>query len=57
MNTDKKNVKKKNDRLDCMEAYNFVSLISKGAYGIVWLVQRKSTGDYYAMKLCDYTAS
>ena len=38
-------------------AYNFITQISKGAYGIVWLVQRKSTGDYYAMKLCDLANS
>ena len=42
------------DRLDCMQAYKFITLISRGAYGVVWLVQRKSTGDHYAMKLSDY---
>lgn len=42
------------DHLNQMGAYKFVKLISKGAYGVVWLVQRKLTGDYYAMKLTDY---
>lgn len=37
-----------------MESYEFIKVISKGAYGVVWLVKRKLTGDYYAMKITDY---
>lgn len=33
--------------------FEFLKLISKGAYGRVWLVKRKATGDLYAMKLID----
>lgn len=34
--------------------FEFIKLISKGAYGRVWLVQRKITGDYYAMKIINF---
>lgn len=34
--------------------FEFVKIISKGAYGRVWLVRRKITGDYYAMKIIDF---
>jgi len=33
--------------------FDFVRFLGKGAYGIVWLVKRKATGDYYAMKIVD----
>ena len=39
------------DRLDDIASYNFVKVIGKGGYGVVWLVQRILTGDHYAMKL------
>lgn len=42
------------DKLNDVRSYEFVKLISKGAYGVVWLVKRKLTGDYYAMKITDY---
>jgi Protein kinase domain. len=29
-------------------------MIGKGAYGRVWLVRKKATGDLYAMKIVDY---
>ena len=31
--------------------FEFLILISKGAYGRVWMVKRKATGDVYAMKI------
>jgi len=34
--------------------FEFVKLISKGAYGRVWLVKRKITGDHYAMKIINF---
>lgn len=37
-----------------IEDFNFVKLISKGAFGRVWLVQRKITGEYYAMKIVNF---
>ena len=32
----------------------FIKLISKGAFGRVWLVKRKLTGEYYAMKIINF---
>jgi serine/threonine-protein kinase RIM15 len=46
--------KPKSDKLNDVRSYEFIKLISKGAYGVVWLVKRKLTGDYYAMKITDY---
>lgn len=37
-----------------IEDFVFVKLVSKGAYGRVWLVKRKVTGDYYAMKIVNF---
>jgi len=34
--------------------FDFIKLISKGAYGRVWLVKRKITGDHYAMKIINF---
>ena len=31
--------------------FEFLKMISKGAFGRVWLVRRKATGDIYAMKI------
>jgi len=31
--------------------FDFVKMINKGAFGRVWLVKRKKTGDIYAMKI------
>ena len=47
-------IQNKIDRLTKMSSYKFVKVISKGAYGVVWLVKTKLTGDYYAMKITDY---
>jgi len=33
--------------------FEFIRFLGKGAYGIVWLVKRKATGDFYAMKIVD----
>lgn len=34
-----------------MEDFDFIKMISKGAFGRVWLVRRKATKDVYAMKI------
>lgn len=34
--------------------FDFIKLISKGAFGRVWLVKRKLTGDLYAMKIINF---
>ena len=34
--------------------FDFLKLISKGAYGRVWLVKRTKTGDIYAMKIVNF---
>jgi serine/threonine protein kinase len=34
--------------------FEFIKLISKGAYGRVWLVRRKKTEDVYAMKIVNF---
>lgn len=42
------------DRLGDMASYNFIKILGKGAYGVVWLVRRRLTGDLYAMKITDF---
>jgi predicted HTH domain antitoxin len=42
------------DRLGDMASYNFIKILGKGAYGVVWLVRRTLTGDLYAMKITDF---
>lgn len=42
------------DRLDSMSSYNFIKTLGKGAYGVVWLVRRRLTGDLYAMKITEF---
>jgi len=44
---------KKHDRLDDIGSYNFIKILGKGAYGVVWLVRRRQTYDLYAMKLSE----
>ncbi len=34
--------------------FEFIKLINKGAFGKVWLVKRRSTEDYYAMKIVNF---
>ena len=34
-----------------IEDFEFIKLISKGAFGRVWLVQKKNTKEIYAMKI------
>lgn len=34
-----------------IDDFEFKKMISKGAFGRVWLVRRKATGDYFAMKI------
>lgn len=34
--------------------FEFMKIISKGAFGKVYLVKRKATGDYYAMKMVNF---
>ena len=38
-----------------MNDFEFIELLGKGAYGKVWLVKKKSTGDSYAMKIVDWS--
>lgn len=35
--------------------FEFIRPLGKGAFGRVWLVKRKATGDSYAMKIIDST--
>lgn len=35
--------------------FDFIKPIGKGAFGRVWLVKRKSTGDSYAMKVINFS--
>lgn len=37
-----------------MEDFEFIKFLGKGAYGTVWLVRKKTIGDYYAMKIVDW---
>ena len=37
-----------------IEDFKFIKLISKGAYGRVWMVERKATDDIYAMKIVNF---
>ena len=34
-----------------IDNFEFINLIGKGAFGRVYLVKRKQTGDQYAMKI------
>lgn len=36
-----------------LEDFDFVRLVGKGAFGKVWQVRRKETGEIYAMKVLD----
>lgn len=36
--------------------FEFIKLISKGAFGRVWMVRRKLMGDIYAMKIINFTS-
>ena len=40
-----------NKKIVDINDFKFIKQIGKGAFGKVYLVQRKSTGDYYAMKI------
>lgn len=40
-----------NDSALSIKDFECIRLINKGAFGRVWLVKRKSTNDYYAMKI------
>lgn len=37
-----------------VDDFEFVKYIGKGAYGTVWLVKKKATGAYYAMKMVEW---
>ena len=37
-----------------IQDFHLIKLIGKGAYGRVWLVKRKATEDYYAMKIINF---
>jgi len=34
--------------------FEYLRMISKGAYGKVWLVKRKATNEIYAMKVINF---
>lgn len=34
--------------------FDFLALLGKGGFGTVWLVRRKATGDYYALKIIKF---
>lgn len=36
-----------------MKDFQALKLLGKGAFGAVWLVRKKATGDLYAMKMVD----
>ena len=36
-----------------IDTFEFLKFISKGAFGRVWLVRKKATGDLYAMKIIE----
>ena len=38
-----------------IDDFEFIKLISKGAFGRVWLVKKKTTGDFYAMKIVNFS--
>ena len=37
-----------------IEDFDFIKLLGQGAYGKIYLVQKKATGDRYAMKILDF---
>jgi Protein kinase domain len=37
-----------------VDDFDFLALLGKGGFGTVWLVRRKSTGDYYALKIIKF---
>ena len=49
------NKKKELSHLIRIEDFEFIKMISKGAFGKVWLVKRKATDDIYAMKMINFS--
>ena len=37
-----------------MRDFEFIKFLGKGAFGTVWLVRKKATGDHYAMKIVEW---
>ena len=37
-----------------IEDFEFIKFIGQGAYGKIYLVRKKQTGDFYAMKIIDF---
>ena len=48
------NKSKKNQQNVNIHDFQFIKIISKGAFGKVYLVKRKATEDYYAMKMVNF---
>ena len=46
-----KGISEKKDQCVSIQDFEFIKLINKGAFGKVWLVRRKLTEDFYAMKI------
>lgn len=38
----------------CISDFEFLKLISKGAFGRVWLVRKRNTEDVFAMKIVNF---
>ena len=46
--------KQQNDPNINIHDFQFIKIIGKGAFGKVYLVKRKATEDYYAMKMVNF---
>ena len=45
---------KNHSEIISIEEFDFIKLLGEGAYGKVYLVKKKKTGDLYAMKIVEY---
>lgn len=43
------------DKNISVDDFSLIGFLGKGAYGGVYKVQKKSSGDFYAMKVIDYS--
>jgi len=46
------NVKRSNQV--SLKDFELIKFLGKGAFGTVWLVKKKATGDFYAMKVVEW---
>ena len=47
-------IRKEENKEIKIDAFDFLKLISKGAFGRVWIVRKKNTQDIYAMKIVNF---